>query len=136
MGGDPPKRKGGEAIDISAGAGVGSGGVISEKGLINAFKRAKQSGSFIVQNQGLTKFPEELCEFATYQIPDENWWDGQDLTRIDVSLNKIEEIPSSLFSDQNKDSLNHLNISGNQLKGLPDTLFKLEALKFLDISNN
>jgi len=48
VGGEPPKSKGGEAIEISAGEGVGSGGVISEKGLINAFKRAKQSGSFIV----------------------------------------------------------------------------------------
>ena len=48
LGGEPPKNKGGEAIEIAAGAGVGSGGTISEKGLINAFKRAKQSGSFIV----------------------------------------------------------------------------------------
>lgn len=29
---------------------AGGGGTISEKGLINAFKRAKQSGIFIVQN--------------------------------------------------------------------------------------
>ena len=41
VGGEPPKKKGGEAIEISAGAGVGTGGTISEKGLINAFKRAK-----------------------------------------------------------------------------------------------
>jgi hypothetical protein len=48
VGGEAPKRKGGEAIEI---AGVGEiGGIISEKGLISAFKRAKQSGTFIVQN--------------------------------------------------------------------------------------
>jgi hypothetical protein len=63
IGGEPPKKKGGEAIDFNVGA---AGGIISEKGLVNAFKRAKQSGTFIVQNQGLTKFPEELCNFASY----------------------------------------------------------------------
>ena len=47
LGGEPPKKKGGEAIEISGGS---AGGIISEKGLINAFKRAKQSGTFIVQN--------------------------------------------------------------------------------------
>ena len=39
VGGETPKRKGGEAINVSD--GVVGGGVISEKGLINAFKRAK-----------------------------------------------------------------------------------------------
>ena len=85
VGGEIPKRKGGEAIDVND--GMVGGGVISEKGLINAFKRAKQSGTFVVQNQGLTKFPTELCEFASFQIPDEDWWGGEELTRIDVAQN-------------------------------------------------
>lgn len=39
----PPGQGGGAEM-----AGAGGGGTISEKGLINAFKRAKQSGVFIV----------------------------------------------------------------------------------------
>ena len=51
-------------------------------------------------------------------------------------MNKIISIPANIFNDQTTGTLNHLNISGNQLKDIPDSLFKLEKLKFLDLSNN
>lgn len=45
-----PKGKGGAGDADGTVLAGGGGGTISEKGLINAFKRAKQSGIFIVQN--------------------------------------------------------------------------------------
>ena len=44
--------------------------------MINALKRAKDSGVFIVQNAGILEFPEELCDFSNYKAPDseEGWW--------------------------------------------------------------
>jgi hypothetical protein len=47
-----------------------NGGKISEKGMMNMFKRAKDSGAFIVQNGGLTEFPMELCDFVNFKVPD------------------------------------------------------------------
>ena len=67
-------------------------GSISEKGIINVFKRAKQSGAFILVHGGLLALPEGLCDFANYRVTEENWWDGNNLVRIDLSNNVIEEI--------------------------------------------
>ena len=116
-----------------AGAAVSGGGTISEKGLINAFQRAKQSGVFIVQNQNLAKYPLELCDFVNYTVPGESWWDGCELIRVDMSQNKVDAIPEEV--DQ-QTTVQHLNLMGNLIKAVPDTLFKMEALKILDISHN
>ena len=70
------------------------------KGLIAAYSRAKQSGSFIFQMQGATQFPAELQNFADMVIPGENWWDGYDLTKVDVSNNEIPFIPEELGQQQ------------------------------------
>ena len=46
----------------------------------------------------MTEFPKELCDFVNYTIPDEKWWDGHELTRIDLSMNKIEVVPPEIAS--------------------------------------
>ena len=66
------------------------------KGLIAAYSRAKQSGTFVYQSQGATVFPQDLPNFADMQIPGENWWDGYDLTKVDLSNNLIPEIPDEI----------------------------------------
>lgn len=83
----------------AGGAGVvaGGGGTITEKGLIAAFKRAKNSGVFIVQNQNMTKYPVELCDWVNFTIEGDNWWDGSELIRVDVSVNKLESIPEEVL---------------------------------------
>lgn len=102
---------------------AGGGGTISEKGLINAFKRAKQSGIFIVQNQNLTKYPPELCDFINYTAPGDDWWGGNDLVRVDVSQNKITDVPENINQQV---TVQNMNLMGNLLKSVPDTLFKME----------
>jgi hypothetical protein len=37
-----------------------------------------------------------LANFADMTIPGENWWDGYDLTKVDVSNNLIQSIPEDL----------------------------------------
>jgi len=49
-----------------------------------------------VTNQEMEQFPKELIDFVNFKIEGENWWDGQQLTRIDVSLNLIQSIPPEL----------------------------------------
>lgn len=81
------------------GTALVNGNTVSEqhqsmsKSLIAAYKRAKQSGIFIFQSQSCTVFPSELANFADMTIPGENWWDGYDLTKVDVSNNLIQSIP-------------------------------------------
>lgn len=129
-------KKGGDVVDVMAGFDGSTGGKISEKGLINAFKRAKQSGSFIVTNQEMEQFPKELIDFVNFKIEGENWWDGQQLTRIDVSLNLIQTIPPEFGNQSHSEHLASINIQGNKLTGLPSSLYTLKSLKFLDASNN
>ena len=119
-----------------AGFDGSTGGKITEKGLISAFKRAKQSGSFIVTNQEMEQFPKELIDFVNYKVDDENWWDGQQLTRIDVSLNLIPSIPAEFCNQSHSEHLGFINIQGNKLTSLPSKIFTLKNLKFLDASNN
>ena len=73
-----------------------NGGKISEKGMAAAFKRAKTSGTFAVQNAGLKEVPADLCTFAAYKVPDENWWDSHELVKVDLSNNILESIPVAL----------------------------------------
>lgn len=120
-----------------AGFDGSTGGKISEKGLLNAYKRAKQSGSFIVTNQEMEQFPKELSDFVNFKPDDdENWWDGQQLTRIDVSLNLIPSIPAEFCNQSHSEHLGFINIQGNKLTSLPSQVYTLKNLKFLDCSNN
>lgn len=111
------------------------GGTISQKGLLMAFKRAKQSGVFIVQNAGIKDFPPELCDFLNYRPPDsdEGWWQGQELVRIDLSNNKLQSIDEKISSQV---SLQHLNFKQNEINICPVSIFSLKNLKVLDLSNN
>lgn len=78
-------------------------------------------------------FPEGLCDFLNYKVDDENWWDGNELVRVDLSNNQLEEINGDLATQV---TLHTLNFQLNKLKGLPEKLFTLENLKILDVSNN
>lgn len=97
--------QGGNGVVEIMGAGAGdlieeggrdNGGSISEKGLMMAFKRAKTSGAFIVQNGGLKEVPDDLCTFDKYKVPDENWWDAHELNKVDLSNNLLETIKETL----------------------------------------
>lgn len=63
----------------------------------------------------------------------EGWWEGCDLTKIDLSANAITQIPEEFVTQE---FIEHLNFNGNKLQAVPDALFSLANLKFLDISNN
>jgi Leucine-rich repeat (LRR) protein len=70
----------------------------------------------------MKEFPADLCKFEEYKVPDENWWDGHELSRIDVSNNQIETIPRDIGQQQ---TLAHLNLSGNKIELLPNEIFDI-----------
>ena len=55
--------------------------------------------------------------------------DGERLTHVDLSDCGLTSIPSELF--QLGDSLVLLNLGGNQLSDLPDTMIELKNLRIL-----
>jgi len=46
----------------------------------------------------MKEFPKELCNFQDYTVAetDGNWWEANDLMRIDVLGNEIETIPEEI----------------------------------------
>jgi Leucine-rich repeat (LRR) protein len=55
------------------------------------------------------------------------------LVTLDLSWNKIRELPDSIG---NIKTMKSFNVAGNKLLMLPDTLGQEQVLTFLDISNN
>lgn len=62
-----------------------------------ALKRAKETGFFNLASRNVTVFPADLCKFAELQII-EKFWEGFDLSKIDLSNNQIPEVPEELAS--------------------------------------
>ena len=58
----------------------------------------------------------------------------EDTIEINASFRKIELLPDDCFSRFT--NLKSLNLANNYLKILPSSLFKLQFLENLDISNN
>ena len=50
------------------------------------------------------------------------WWDGNDLKKIDVSNNEIEEVPEEL---ENQVQIEHINLNTNLIKVLPSSMFQI-----------
>ncbi len=104
----------------------------SNKYMDTMLTKAKQSGTLIVQNRGLKLFPSEILRFQDINV-ECNWWEGHDLTKIDLSNNDIPEIPEQIATQE---FIQHLNINSNLLQSIPNSLYTLQSLKFLDISYN
>lgn len=121
--------KGGQAADENAPKQTGN----LERSLTNALKRAKKSGTFIFQHTNMAKFPTELCDFVNYTPDGENWWDGNELTRIDLSRNEIVEIPAEIVQAA---TVQNFSLASNKLPQVPGAVFAMEALKVLDLSDN
>jgi Leucine-rich repeat (LRR) protein len=62
----------------------------------------------------------------------DNWWENYELTKIDLSNNKINYIPGEISTQE---QIQHINLNSNQLDNISGEVFAL-VLKFFDASNN
>lgn len=104
----------------------------SRTAIVNALKRAQQTGAFSLADQNLTQFPAELCKIAELDL-EQKWWEINPVTKIDLSNNKINQIPPEIVQLLD---LGSLRMANNKLTDLPDELFLLKSLKLLDLTHN
>jgi Leucine-rich repeat (LRR) protein len=85
-----------------------------------------------ITDRQLKAFPQEILNFQDLQIL-ENWWDGNDISKIDLSNNEIPSIPEQIGTQE---FIVWFNIQNNKLQAVPNELFVLKQIKFLDLSYN
>ncbi|CAK4076837.1 unnamed protein product [Aphanomyces euteiches] len=83
--------------------------------------------------RSLTEFPDEVCHLMDFLEQDEKGWECVDLLKIDLSHNDIPEIPSQIGTLK---SVISFKICQNKISAIPQELFSLNLLAYLDLSNN
>ena len=116
-----------------------SNNALSPEGLASAVTALPNVSTFVASGCGLAAFPlSGLGQLANVQIPGN---EVESLTNVqlakakwlDASNNKIASLEGL---DQASDSLERVNLSGNQLVRFPNANFLLSSVKNLDISGN
>ena len=107
--------------------------MIEKKSLLAAIKRALQTGGFQLIGQELTAFPIEVCRIDTLVFDDQNWWDCNPITKMDLSNNSTSELPAEIVK---LPDLQLIRLKNNLVKQLPPQLFELQNLKSLDLAKN
>lgn len=138
----------------SSGTVTGAGGgkvADTGKGLVgikNAFKHARKTGIINLSSRDLSEIPEQtFCEEIEAPVPSEisysfdarpdddaKFWEIQPISTLDLSFNKLTQLPSSIA---NLGDLALINLRDNQLVELPVELFTYcTKLKIVDLSQN
>ena len=104
----------------------------AQAAIVSSLKRAQQTGVFTLADKEITAFPPELCHLDEQNL-ETKWWEISHLSKIDLSNNKIKEIPPEIAQIIDLVALRMIN---NCLESLPDELFTLEYLKMLDFTHN
>ena len=117
--------------DIGEAKNGGLGGAASIDAI---FKGSLRSGRLNLAGRGIEVAPiERFLEVASGGVEGVNWFEVVDLTKLDLSHNRITF--SGLKGMENLRSLEVLSLQHNPLVECPTDLFQLNSLKSLDISS-
>ena len=107
------------------------------KTILLKLKQARTTGTINISNLHLTEIPPEIMD-PNVNIPDINWWEMVDITRLDASNNNLSE-NSFNDTDHSLSQLSYLislRFSNNNFTFFPNSLYSLSNLKLLDMSCN
>ena len=109
----------------------------SNKIMLMKLKQARTNGTIDISNMKLNEIPPEIFD-PNVEIDGINWWEMVDINKLDASNNFLSE---NSFNDDNQSlsTMNYLiqlRFSNNQFSKLPISLYSLNNLKLLDMSNN
>lgn len=107
--------------------------MIEKKSVINAIKRALQTGSLGLVGQDLNEFPPEIFSIDTLNFDDQNWWQCYPISKLDLSNNQIAVFPEGVGK---LPDLQLIRMKNNFLKQIPESIFALENIKSLDFGKN
>lgn len=110
----------------------------SIKTIMMKLKQARSTGVIDISNLRLREIPPELFD-PNINIPDLNWWEMVDITKLEASNNLLTEDafnsnPQCDFG--NISYLLHLRMANNKLTTIPESMYSLSNLKLLDLSSN
>ena len=109
----------------------------TNKIMIMKLKQARTNGTIDISNMKLTEIPPQIFD-PNVEIEGINWWEMVDINKLDASNNLLDE--NSFNNDnQSLSSINYLiqlRFSNNQFNQLPISIYSLNNLKLLDMSNN
>lgn len=74
-----------------------------------------------------------MCRIDTLTFEDQNWWDCNPITKIDLSNNSIAELPAEITK---LPDLQLIRLKNNEIRQLPPEMFELQGLKSLDLTKN
>jgi Leucine-rich repeat (LRR) protein len=104
----------------------------NSKTMIHKIKQAKTTGVINISDMNLDKLPQEIFD-ENLSFEDVNWWQIVDITKIEASTNKITDVTENFSS---LPGLNYLRFSNNLFKMIPNSIYNLHLLKYLDFSHN
>lgn len=106
-------------------------------------KQARSSGQLNLSNRSLTTVPQSVWNINTDVPPeaknvsldnqDERWWDQNELVKLILASNKLEELSNDI---QLLPALTVLDVHDNKLVSLPTAIGELRNLQRLNISHN
>jgi Leucine-rich repeat (LRR) protein len=99
------------------------------------FKAARAEGILNLSSSlpPLQQIPKEVFQLDAFIEEDEKFWEVVPLSSLDLSFNKIVELPQEIGSLGDCISLKMRN---NLLQSLPDSLFTCPIIRHLDFDNN
>ena len=109
----------------------------TNKIILNKLKQARQTGTIDISNMKLSIIPQEVFD-PNVDIDGVNWWEMVDINKLDASNNFLSE--NSFNEEEHSLSLLSYLVSlrfcNNKFTSIPNSLYKLNNLKLLDLSNN
>uniref|UniRef100_A0AAV1VEW8 Disease resistance R13L4/SHOC-2-like LRR domain-containing protein n=1 Tax=Peronospora matthiolae TaxID=2874970 RepID=A0AAV1VEW8_9STRA len=101
--------------------------------MARTLRMARQSGSLNLSSRDLVSFPDEVFRLYEQLDDDERSWECAVLRKLDLSYNDIVEIPSQV---ETLKYLVNFKMRHNHLRQVPLSLWNVETLTLLDLSNN
>jgi Leucine-rich repeat (LRR) protein len=113
--------------------------VQANKSIVQKVKSARLTSIINLSNMNLDVLPREIFD-ENIKYDDINWWEMVEIKKLDASNNKLTsesfQKESQVYNFNLMPSLNYVKFSFNLFTSLPDTIFSLVNLKYLDFSNN